>query len=234
LTHGGRGVDLLKTAVGYKRAGNSTTRGDRGSMSLDGAHEGARAARLLLEAKRVPARVYFVAVGAALAALLIFALGGADLGASAAADGSADSASIPFSHRHHADEVGVPCLFCHSGAMRSSEAGIPTLQKCMACHEAVSGQDAEARAEIDRVKAAFEAGRPVDWPDVYRQPDYVIFAHWPHLRAGVACETCHGDVKAMDLVEAQVDMNMGFCLECHSAQGGAEAARLVDCVVCHK
>lgn len=142
--------------------------------------------------------------------------------------------TLPFSHQVHAQEVGISCLFCHSQALRSPQAGIPSLQKCMICHEYITVDDPEAQQQVEQLKQAYEQEWRVRWPDVYKQPDFVYFSHRPHIADGVACETCHGDVKSMDLVEKQVEMNMGFCLNCHQQQPEDEKTRLIDCATCHK
>ncbi len=142
--------------------------------------------------------------------------------------------TLPFSHRVHAQEVGISCLFCHSQALRAPQASLPSLQKCMVCHEYITVDEPEARQQVEQLKDAYEKGLRVQWPDVYRQPDFVYFSHRPHLAKGIACETCHGDVENMELVEKQVEMNMGFCLDCHQQQPEEERARLMDCITCHK
>lgn len=142
--------------------------------------------------------------------------------------------TLPYSHRVHVQDAGIQCLFCHSKALRAPQAGLPSLQKCMVCHEYITLDDPAAQQRADQVKQAFEAGVQAQWPDVYKQPDFVYFSHRPHLAQGVACETCHGDVSNMDLVEKTVDMNMGFCLDCHRRQPPADQPRLLDCVTCHQ
>jgi len=152
----------------------------------------------------------------------------------AASDALPEAATIPYSHRVHVQEAGIDCLFCHSKAIRSPQAGLPSLQKCMVCHEYITVDEPQAQQQIEQVKQAFAEGRRVQWPDVYRQPDFVYFSHRPHVNNAVACETCHGDVQSMDLVEKQVEMNMGFCLNCHRRQSEEIQPRLLDCVTCHK
>src|SRR6516225_12415263 len=54
---------------------------------------------------------------------------------------------IAFSHRLHAGEVQVQCLYCHSGAERSRHAGIPAASTCMNCHRFVTATRGAVRAE---------------------------------------------------------------------------------------
>ena len=168
---------------------------------------------------------------------------------------------LPFSHNVHVEKVGVQCLFCHSDALRSPQASLPSIEKCMICHASITVEGEEAQTNITQVVTAFEEYKRVQWPDVYKQPDFVYFSHRPHLAKGVSCQTCHGEVQKMDLVEKTVEMNMGFCLDCHreqvaktaalakevAAADGIEVARtenpheqaivmpkLIDCTTCHK
>jgi hypothetical protein len=44
---------------------------------------------------------------------------------------------VPFSHRHHAGELGIDCRYCHTSVEKSSFAGIPPTQTCMTCHSQI-------------------------------------------------------------------------------------------------
>src|ERR1051325_1265381 len=44
---------------------------------------------------------------------------------------------IPFSHKHHAGELGIDCRYCHDAVERSAFAGIPSVHTCMSCHSQV-------------------------------------------------------------------------------------------------
>ena len=44
---------------------------------------------------------------------------------------------IPFSHRIHATEKRISCVFCHSEAINTDVAGIPPLETCMLCHSKI-------------------------------------------------------------------------------------------------
>lgn len=123
--------------------------------------------------------------------------------------------TLPYSHNVHVEKVGVQCLFCHSDALRSPQAGLPSIEKCLVCHASITVEGEQAQERVAQVLQAYEDDKRVQWPDVYKQPDFVYFSHRPHLAKGVSCQTCHGDVQKMDIVEKTVDMNMGFCLDCH-------------------
>ena len=152
----------------------------------------------------------------------------------AAPETPASPPGLPYSHQVHVQKVGIQCLFCHSDALRAPQAGLPSLQKCMVCHDYVTVDNPAGQQQVEQLKQAFAEGQRVQWPDVYKQPDYVYFSHRPHLAKGVACETCHGDVQNMQLAEKQVEMDMGFCLKCHRQQPPELQPRLLDCATCHK
>lgn len=136
---------------------------------------------------------------------------------------------IAYSHQTHV-EAGVQCLFCHSSALRSDVAGIPSLQKCMGCHSVIATDS----PLIQEVSGYWERGEPIPWARVNTQPDFVYFSHQPHMGAGLSCETCHGDVGQMTVVHPVVKMDMGWCLDCHLKQPEENVARLADCLTCHK
>lgn len=56
---------------------------------------------------------------------------------------------------------------------------------------------------------------PIEWVRVHKLPDYAYFDHSAHLRAGVGCIECHGNVRQMDRVMQVKPLSMGWCLECH-------------------
>src|SRR5262245_39753282 len=65
---------------------------------------------------------------------------------------------IAYSHKLHAGDLKIPCLYCHSGAERSRYAGIPAASVCMNCHRYVPA--AFDKVESER-KAAEAEKRPV-------------------------------------------------------------------------
>jgi len=127
--------------------------------------------------------------------------------------GYAPKQPIAFSHRVHAGVNHVPCQYCHTNANRSRVATIPAVQTCMNCHRYVSMADSDVIKNA--VVARLDTDAPMKWVRVYRLPDHVFFDHRAHVHAGVQCETCHGDVKSMDVVTRVMDMRMGKCLDCH-------------------
>jgi hypothetical protein len=57
----------------------------------------------------------------------------------------------------------------------------------------------------------------------------VFFTHKPHMRAGVDCSACHGDVAGAHRVRREVNQTMGWCIECHRKQQAS-----IDCYACHR
>jgi hypothetical protein len=136
---------------------------------------------------------------------------------------------IAYSHQTHV-EAGMECLYCHSQATRSTIAGIPSVERCMGCHRVIAADN----EDVQQIATYWENNQPIPWVRVNVQPDFVYFSHLPHLGAGVNCETCHGNIGAMDEARPIVRMDMGWCLQCHQEQEPEQVARLVDCIACHK
>ncbi len=131
---------------------------------------------------------------------------------------------IAFSHAHHVAEVGIDCQFCHAYARRGPVAGIPSVQRCAGCHRVVLSE----RPEILEVLEYWENEEPIPWVRVHDLPDHVRFTHKAHVRAGVGCETCHGDVAAMEAAVQVESLRMGWCVDCHQERGATR-----DCLACH-
>ncbi len=136
---------------------------------------------------------------------------------------------IKYSHEVHV-EAGIQCLFCHTSAQKSSIAGIPSVQKCMGCHNVIDADN----PEIQKIASYYESGEPIPWVRINTQPDFVYFNHQAHLGAGLNCETCHGDIGQMEVTRQTMKMDMGWCLDCHVNQPEEKVARLADCLTCHK
>lgn len=145
---------------------------------------------------------------------------------------------VPFSHEHHAGEVGIDCRFCHFVAHKSSFAGIPQTQICMKCHRVLFK---EAKM-LERVRSSFATGKPLLWKRVYKLPDFVYFDHSIHVAKGVQCQTCHGAVETMPFVAKANDIFMTWCLHCHwkakdylGREASPELIRsITDCGTCHR
>jgi hypothetical protein len=131
---------------------------------------------------------------------------------------------IYFSHRVHAGVKEIGCRFCHPYVERSRNAGIPPVSLCFHCHDHII----PLHPEIVRERQYLETRTPVPWVRVFYLPDHVKFNHRPHVRAGLGCENCHGEVRKMDRLVGR-EFEMGFCIACHG-QTGAQ----LDCwLACH-
>lgn len=168
-----------------------------------------------------------------LAALLVLLLAAAGLALLRQPARAASPQSLTFSHQKHV-EAGAPCVYCHPGVINGPVAGLPSLSKCMGCHNNVEVSDEKDQPDVDALLHLWEQGKPALWAKVNDQPDFVYFSHRPHVLNGVSCESCHGDVSHMGLAQPVYNMNMGFCLNCHRQQAPEKVARLVDCKTCHK
>jgi hypothetical protein len=134
---------------------------------------------------------------------------------------------IEFSHRIHAGENDIPCLYCHVYADRTPSAGVPSVARCIGCHESI----ATDRPEIQKLQQYWDKQQPIPWVKVHDVPDFVHFTHKRHVRAGIECQQCHGPVETMDRIERQVSLRMPWCVDCHTER---EVDNGRDCWTCHK
>lgn len=132
---------------------------------------------------------------------------------------------IAFSHRIHLTKVGMSCNFCHTYVDRSERAGIPAVKQCIDCHISI----AKERPEIRKLLAYWGNRKPMEWIRIYKLPDFVYFSHKRHVRKGVDCSECHGEVKYMNKIYKANPLKMGWCVSCHREKGAS-----IDCLTCHK
>lgn len=162
--------------------------------------------------------------GLAVAALLVLAGGGA--AATLWTRPRGDPAQpITFSHRVHAEQFQIPCLYCHTAATRSPVAGIPSVERCMGCHKLT----ATTRPEVIKLKGYFSRGEPIPWIRVHSLPRFVYFSHRRHVLRDIPCQACHGEVEKMDTVRQVGPLTMGWCVECHRKEQAS-----LDCLTCHQ
>src|SRR5258707_10562302 len=127
---------------------------------------------------RRPGRLYLALIA------LIVAIAAAALGGVLQAKGSSEAPLQPidFSHRVHAGDNQISCLYCHTGASRSTAAGVPSVGTCYECHRIVKLKE----GEIAKVLKYVEDKKPISWVRVHSLPDYVYFSHKRHVRKGIA------------------------------------------------
>jgi hypothetical protein len=163
---------------------------------------------------------------------------------------------VAYSHKLHAGEMQIACVYCHFGAETSRYAGIPALSTCMNCHRTVTtsfaAQKQSKPAESPELRKMYDAlaldqalkpipgkvPKPITWKRVHQLPDFVYFDHRAHITAAVTCQTCHGPIETMERVRQFETLSMGWCVNCHrdaSLEGiaGKAVHASVDCVTCH-
>jgi mono/diheme cytochrome c family protein len=157
---------------------------------------------------------------------------------------------ILFSHLIHAGAFRIDCQFCHSEARRSAFAGLPSVERCMGCHRIIGAQ---GNPEIAKLHGYWERKEPIPWVWIHKVPEFVYFPHSAHVRAELACQTCHGRVESMMAIPAVRGPNlandlknlvglpvkppllsMGWCVECHREQNRTRGMQApLECVTCH-
>jgi formamidopyrimidine-DNA glycosylase len=132
---------------------------------------------------------------------------------------------IEFPHNIHVGK-NIPCSTCREGVETGSVAGLPSVRTCMICHEAI----ATDRPRIQQITAMRDKGLDLNWVRVYGyvREAHVKFNHAPHIRAKVECATCHGNIAEQTVAQRNMDLNMGFCVNCHRENNAP-----VDCLTCH-
>ncbi len=180
----------------------------------------------------------------AMMALIFFAVGGYYVSKGAIGFGRQKGYQpvqpIYYSHKVHAGINQISCLYCHGSAWDSKHAAIPAVNICMNCHKAIntyekgpklydeSGNEINGTYEIEKLYkyAGFDPknptkwdpskAKPIEWVKIHNLPDHVYFNHSQHIRAGkVQCQSCHGEITAMDEVKQVAELSMGWCINCH-------------------
>lgn len=136
---------------------------------------------------------------------------------------------IHFPHDLHAGAMKIDCRYCHSGAYKSKNASIPSLNVCMNCHKTIDRRhdQTEASPEIAKIYTALgydtktqkydsTKATPIQWVRVHNLPDFVYFNHSQHVKVqGLKCQTCHGPVQTMKEVYQYSPLTMKWCIQCH-------------------
>jgi len=140
---------------------------------------------------------------------------------------------IKFPHDLHAGAMQIQCQYCHSGAYKSKNATIPSLNICMNCHKVISAR-LGATTPSTEIQKIYEAlgydpqtqkydttkARPIQWIRIHNLPDLVYFNHSQHVKvAGLKCQTCHGPVETMKEVYQYSPLTMKWCIQCHKRTG---------------
>jgi len=136
---------------------------------------------------------------------------------------------IKFPHDLHAGAMKIDCQYCHSGAYKSKNASIPSLNVCMNCHKVIT-TTVGAKAPSTEIAKIYEAlgydpatqkydstkMRPIQWVRIHNLPDFAYFNHSQHVKvAGLKCQTCHGPIETMKEVYQYSPLTMKWCIQCH-------------------
>ena len=136
-------------------------------------------------------------------------------------EGYAPTQPIAFSHKVHAGEYQIDCNYCHTGVRISKSANIPSVNICLNCHNAIvkASGETELSAEIQKIHDAKANNTPIEWVRVHNLPDLAYFNHAQHYEVGnIECETCHGQIEEMEVVQQHSNLTMGWCIDCHRTQ----------------
>jgi len=120
---------------------------------------------------------------------------------------------VPFSHQHHAWELGIDCRYCHTSVEKSSYAGLPATETCMSCHSQIWTDS----PLLEPIRQSYETGTPIKWNLVNKVPQFVFFNHSIHINRGINCDVCHGAVQYMQITYKGNSFQMAWCLQCHRA-----------------
>jgi hypothetical protein len=118
---------------------------------------------------------------------------------------------VEFDHRHHVQDDGIECRYCHRTVEKAASAGMPATELCMGCHSQIWNRT----LLLEPVRRSYFSDSPISWNRVHQLPGYVYFNHSIHVNKGVGCSTCHGRIDQMARVYQVAPLNMGWCLDCH-------------------
>jgi hypothetical protein len=128
-----------------------------------------------------------------------------------------------FNHQLHAGQLGMDCRYCHTHVEESSHSNVPSVSTCYGCHQegklkASVGDGLGAQqhnTKVSFVREAYAADESIEWRRIHLVPDYAHFPHHVHVKAGVSCYSCHGQIAGMPVVYQAESLSMGWCLDCH-------------------
>src|SRR5215472_4013955 len=118
---------------------------------------------------------------------------------------------VQFSHKHHTTDDGIDCRYCHTSVETSGFAGIPPTETCMTCHSQIWTN----ATMLEPVRASYATGHSIEWARVNALPDFVYFNHSIHVKKGIGCTTCHGQVGEMPITWKENTLYMRWCINCH-------------------
>ncbi len=133
---------------------------------------------------------------------------------------------LQFNHERHI-KADMECISCHERVEDHPVATLPTIDKCMECHEEKKGDSPDE----PKVREYAARDEEIPWIRVNHLPGHVYFSHAAHVTLGkLECHDCHGKVEAQTaaFVRPNVELSMKDCMECHDSRGASNS-----CLVCH-
>lgn len=131
---------------------------------------------------------------------------------------------LAFSHKVHAAD-GIACRSCHQIKEPGWEAGLPTIERCVSCHN----KNRRNTPVVQKLAEYQKQAEEIPWARVYKLETWVDFSHKEHLATGKAtCETCHGPVRDRDVLSLEKDISMVGCVYCHNDTDAPK-----NCSYCH-
>jgi hypothetical protein len=101
---------------------------------------------------------------------------------------------------------------CHASKAPGDAIALPAASTCMVCHQTI----AKDKPDIQKLAAFARDNRPIPWVRVYSVPGWVYWSHDAHLKAGLQCADCHGDVAQMNVMHQVKNVTtMDGCTSCH-------------------
>ncbi|MEY3450809.1 MAG: hypothetical protein RL711_634 [Bacteroidota bacterium] len=126
--------------------------------------------------------------------------------------GYAPSQPIAFSHKLHAGKFKIDCNYCHTGVRKGKSANIPSPNICLNCHSQIK----TTSPKLEALRNAVKNNKPIEWVRVHNLPDLAYFNHSQHVVVGkLECQTCHGPVEKMEVIQQYSPLTMGWCINCH-------------------
>lgn len=134
---------------------------------------------------------------------------------------------IAFNHRKHVEEASLTCSTCHQFYETEAFSGLPAADVCAMCHLEPQGKSAQERELVRRL----QAGAPLDWKPLFRQPPHVFSSHRRHVVvAKLDCAVCHGEIGKSTQPPLRVRrLVMQDCIDCHRRRGAS-----AECTTCHR
>lgn len=161
--------------------------------------------------------------------------------------GFAPEQPIAFSHRIHAGELSIDCLYCHTGADKGGHAGIPSLNICMNCHRFVMARWEKVLFENEMANNEKRDPKPVISDELKKLYEAVgfdynqmKFANKPYSGKPIAWTKVY-DLPDFAIIDHSSHVNGGVnCSHCHGAVETMDKIEQVTdltmgwCVNCHR